>query len=209
MTTTLTAVTVVSVLGLVTLGTRRAYLVLKPLASIGFVAVAWAAYATATSYGTWILIGLILGAIGDIALISTDDTPFLIGLASFLLGHLAYVIALVPAATAANMSGLFVLAAVAASAAIGGFAWRWMEPGIPRAMRSPVIGYVVVISAMLATAVLAVTQRPLAAAGGVLFTASDLAVARERFLSQSVWNARVGLPVYYAGQLLFAWSILL
>jgi uncharacterized membrane protein YhhN len=43
--------------------------------------------------------------------------------------------------------------------------------------------------------------------GAVLFAASDLTVARERFVHRSAWNRVVGLPMYYAGQLLIAWSI--
>jgi uncharacterized membrane protein YhhN len=43
--------------------------------------------------------------------------------------------------------------------------------------------------------------------GACAFFASDLAVARERFVVHSVANKLWGLPAYYAGQLLLAWSI--
>ena len=45
------------------------------------------------------------------------------------------------------------------------------------------------------------------AAGACAFYLSDLAVARERFLVRSITNKLWGLPAYYAGQLLLAWSI--
>jgi uncharacterized membrane protein YhhN len=41
----------------------------------------------------WILIGLVFGFIGDVALLGTARSWFLIGLVAFLIGHLAYVVA--------------------------------------------------------------------------------------------------------------------
>ena len=38
--------------------------------------------------------------------------------------------------------------------------------------------------------------------GALLFYLSDLCVARERFVVKSKWNGIVGLPLYYAGQLM-------
>jgi uncharacterized membrane protein YhhN len=45
------------------------------------------------------------------------------------------------------------------------------------------------------------------AVGAALFFASDLAVARNRFVAKAFVNRAWGLPAYYAGQLLIAWSI--
>jgi len=50
-------------------------------------------------------------------------------------------------------------------------------------------------------------RRELFAAGAVLFFASDLAVARDKFVAKGFVNRAWGLPVYYAGQLLIAWSL--
>jgi len=44
-------------------------------------------------------------------------------------------------------------------------------------------------------------------AGAALFFVSDLAVARDRFVAPGFANRLWGLPAYYAGQLLIAWSI--
>jgi len=41
-------------------------------------------------------------------------------------------------------------------------------------------------------------------AGAVLFWLSDLAVARDRFVRPGFVNPLVGLPLYYAAQLLLA-----
>ena len=45
------------------------------------------------------------------------------------------------------------------------------------------------------------------AAGACLFFASDLAVARDRFVARDFTNKLWGLPAYYIGQLLIAWAI--
>ncbi len=71
----------------------RVRLVAKPAASACFVAVALAAGATGSAYGWWVLAALLLSAIGDVALLDRSATMFLLGLGSFLLGHLAYVVA--------------------------------------------------------------------------------------------------------------------
>src|SRR5680860_751470 len=67
--------------------------VAKPVASAGFVGVALSAGALDTHYGSWIFLGLLLGAAGDVLLLGASQTAFLSGLAVFLLGHVAYVVA--------------------------------------------------------------------------------------------------------------------
>ncbi len=42
--------------------------------------------------------------------------------------------------------------------------------------------------------------------GAVLFFLSDLAVARDKFVTPGFPNRAVGLPMYYAAQILFAVS---
>ena len=46
-----------------------------------------------------------------------------------------------------------------------------------------------------------------AAAGAGLFYLSDLAVARHRFVRPAFVNRALGLPAYYVGQLLLAFTI--
>jgi uncharacterized membrane protein YhhN len=71
-----------------------------------------------------------------------------------------------------------------------------------------VLAYIVVITVMLAVAV---SVTPSGAPWPVLpaavaFYASDLAVARDRFVTPGFINRAFGLPLYYAAQLLFAVS---
>ena len=69
--------------------------------------------------------------------------------------------------------------------------------------------YVAVISAMVASATGAFGAAGGAAllAGALGFFASDLAVARQRFVAKSFTNKLWGLPLYYASQLLLASTV--
>ena len=79
--------------------------------------------------------------------------------------------------------------------------WRWLSPHTG-SLTKPVLAYILVITAMVALA--AGTGRLDLLAAALLFFCSDLAVARQRFLKKEPLNKAVGLPLYYAGQLLFA-----
>jgi hypothetical protein len=49
--------------------------------------------------------------------------------------------------------------------------------------------------------------RPGVRAGALLFYLSDLLVARDRFVRPGIVNRVVGLPLYYAAQLLLASAV--
>ena len=176
----------------------------KMVASTGFIAVAILVGAFDTAFGTLVVVGLALSWAGDLLLTYRGDRTFLLGLVSFLLGHVAYVAAFVVRGQSPGwlIAGLIVTGALAI--VIG----PWLLPHVGDGMRIPVIAYMAVISAMLLTA--AGTQghatdwRILMGAG--LFYVSDIYVARNRFVTPGRINRLVGLPLYYAGQLLLAWA---
>jgi uncharacterized membrane protein YhhN len=159
--------------------------VAKPIASAAFIVAGLHA-------PPWILIGLVLGAIGDLALLF--ERGFLPGLVAFLLGHLAYVVAFPP--TAPLWIGPPALAGVVA------LAWLWPHLG---KLRVPVIAYVGAIVAMVAGAL--ATDNRILWVGALAFFASDLSVARDKFVERSWMNRVWGLPAYYGGQLLIAWAM--
>jgi uncharacterized membrane protein YhhN len=195
----------------------------KTIASLAFVAVAvLAMQANATSdalrptswsrYEVLIVVGLGLGVAGDIALLGRGRA-FTIGLGAFLLGHLAYVAAigqLVPPRAWLGEAGA--LAAAPAVVGLGALAYLWPRLG---KLRVAVIAYVATIAAMVIAAIAAwrapgalpPDNAALLATGAVLFFVSDLAVARDRFVAHELANKLWGLPAYYAGQLLIAWSL--
>ena len=175
----------------------------KALTSVGFVALALTRDATAAGYGRLILVGLIAGLAGDLLLELRAAAGFLLGLGAFLLGHLAYTgaFALDHPDRAVTASAAGVLAVFGVGVA------KWLKPHLTPQLRIPVRIYIVVILAMTAVGIGLVDHRLLASVGAVAFLASDLAVARERFVQPGFVNSAWGLPLYYLGQVLLAWSI--
>jgi uncharacterized membrane protein YhhN len=183
----------------------------KLTASAAFLVVG-ASIAGDDPFGRWILAGLGCGAIGDLCLLGRGRRWFLAGLIAFLAGHLAYVAGLallVPAGRWPGATGAYAALPIAVGAVA--LARLWPRLG---ALRGPVSAYVAVIAAMVVGAIAAfrggalpAPERSWLLAGAALFFVSDLAVARERFVGRAFLNKLWGLPAYYAGQLLIAWSI--
>jgi uncharacterized membrane protein YhhN len=177
----------------------------KPLASAGFIAVAVVAGAGDTGYGRWVLVALLLSALGDVALLWRTRPWFLAGLVAFLFAHLAYSVAF-------GVRGLAIAVLLIAAVPVGVAAVavvRWVLPSVPAALRRPVIAYALVISAMvvLAFATWGHDAELLIPAAAVAFYLSDLAVARDRFVAPGFVNRAWGLPAYYGAQLAFAWTV--
>jgi uncharacterized membrane protein YhhN len=147
--------------------------------------------------GQGILAGLALSAVGDALLLSARQPAFLAGLVAFLLAHVAYAVAF----ASASRPSLLALVGVAAFTAA---ALRWLWPSLG-ALRVPVVVYCAAISAMLWLAL--GVDRPEIRVGAALFYLSDLLVARDRFVRPGIANRLVGLPLYYAGQVLLALAV--
>ena len=177
----------------------------KPIASAAFIATALLSGALDSDYGRLLLFGLVLCMLGDVLLIPTGRIAmFRGGLFAFLAGHLAYAAAFL---TRPLSRAWLALAAVALSLALLSL-WRWLRPALPTEMRRPVQAYFVVIGimAVLACAVTGAGGPGFVAAGALGFAASDVAVARDRFVSPQFLNRAWGLPLYYLAQLLLALS---
>jgi uncharacterized membrane protein YhhN len=188
-------------------GNTRARWALKPATSSLFLLVA-ILQGPSTVYDAWIVTGLLLSAVGDVALISRERPGFLGGLVAFLLGHVAYVAAFVARGTA-SMPDPSAAGLIAASG-LGIF--LYLRPHVGR-MLVPVAAYMLVISVMLAAAWSVAAAEPdgigrQLALAALLFYLSDITVARDRFVTGARFaNRLVGLPLYYAAQFLFAFSV--
>ena len=171
-------------------------------ASLGFIGAALAAGALNSLFGQFILAGLLLSFLGDIFLLGRAKELFLAGLVSFLLGHLAYVAAFI----IHGIDFLYAAGGIVVVAVKGAAIFRWLKPHIPPNLLRPVVAYIIVISAMVATALGALGEAapPRLILGALFFYISDIAVARDRFVTKDFRNRVVGLPIYYAGQLLIA-----
>ena len=198
-----TAASVVGLLGAIRLEDRTLEAVSKTVASVSFVALGFARWAPGDAVGAWLIAGLVLCAAGDVLLLR--DRTFDLGLISFLLGHLAYVAGFRTALPAGRWSVLV----LASFALVGIVVLSWLWPRLGR-RRVPVAAYVAAITAMVwgGVSVTAIGALPwTAAVGAVLFYLSDLAVARQRFVHTSFVNRALGLPLYYAAQVLIALTV--
>jgi len=178
----------------------------KLIAASAYLALAWSAGAADTQFGQVLLLGMAFCWMGDLLLVSKHSrTLFLLGLASFLLGHVAYSIAF-------SVRGLSWPVALGAGLGMAAFSWsvlRWLQPHLDSGMRRPVWLYVIAISVMMATAVGtgATDGNWLIPLGALLFLVSDLAIARDRFIARGFINRAWGLPLYFCGQVILACSV--
>lgn len=150
-----------------------------------------------------ILLGLVLSLVGDVALLWPQQ-GFVPGLVSFLLAHLAYLWAFTRVHRLAAWWPPFAAYAVVAG---GILALLW--PGVPPALRVPVVAYVVCLGAMAAqAAVVAWRERgspqsgraAWLAVGGALFVASDALLATNRFAAPLPLSGLWILATYWGAQ---------
>jgi uncharacterized membrane protein YhhN len=175
----------------------------KPVASAAFIWLALASGALDSTYGRWLLAGLALCMLGDVLLIPRDRPGvFRAGVFAFLLGHVAYCAAFLTQ----PMSPVGLIVGGALMIAVVGLVLRWLGGSLPTGMVGAVRTYMVVIGVMstLACGVTAAGGPWQVAVGALAFTASDVSVARDRFVRHEFVNRAWGLPLYFAAQLLLA-----
>ncbi len=194
---------VVSLLHAIRVEDRTLEVISKTAASVTFVALGWVRWSAGDTVGGWLLAGLALCALGDVLLLG--KRTFDPGLLAFLLGHVFYILGFGAALPIGSWPPAAALPLVVAAIA----AIRWLWPHLGR-RRPTVAVYIVVISIMVWGGFSAWWRQTLpwtAAFGALLFYLSDLSVARHRFVRPAFVNRAVGLPLYYAGQLLIALTI--
>jgi uncharacterized membrane protein YhhN len=187
-------------------GDRRTETWAKPLVLASLVATAAVLGATETAGGLWLLVALVFGLLGDIALLSDSLPRFSAGLWAFLFGHLAYLVCFASLGLtmpAWSWTGLAVLA-------VALFATRGVVPATHRLagrrLSVPVAVYSVVIGAMLLCAWF--TGVPLVALGATVFVVSDATLSVDRFV-RPIPHARLILMVtYHVGQALIIAGVL-
>ena len=173
------------------------HVIAKPLATaLLFAVVGW----PRTRLATWVDAGIGLSIVGDVALLSQSDGAFIIGLAAFLLAHVAYVGGF---AGAAGWAPWVVVVAVG-TGAVTVTVLRAIWPKT-RGLHGPVIAYGVAITGMVTAAFGALAgglpNAPYAAAGAVLFYASDASLALNRFRRPIPHVYFLTLGLYWLGQI--------
>lgn len=150
------------------------------------------------------VIALALCLEGDIALMAPVDN-FVLGLASFLFGHLVFIILFAEygmphlglAAVALALTGLLV--AVAGLRIVRGAATS------DRALRIPVVAYLTVISAMVVCGW--ATGRGWVIAGTTLFVISDSLLGWRQFVRERAWMAVAVMVTYHGAIVALALSL--
>jgi uncharacterized membrane protein YhhN len=188
----------------------RVEYLLKPLTLVLLIAAAASADLGAAK--TWVLAALVFGLAGDIALVRSNhaaaepDNAFLLGLGSFLLGHICYLIAF----ARHGVHGLHLLAGLLVVAGAAALSLPQVLAGATRAagrqLAIVVAGYATLLAAM---AVFAVGTGAIATAmGGLLFLASDTVLAHDRFVRPVPHGPLLVIVSYHAAQLLIVLGLL-
>lgn len=181
----------------VALDARRVEHVLKPATMVVLVAATLVLPDPASGPARgWLVAGLLCSLVGDVFLMLDDH--FVEGLASFLVGHVAYVVALWnlgvdPGRFLVGLVVVVVLMAVIGSAIITGA--RRRDPRLA----APVAAYIAVISLMVASAV--GTGIAVAVLGATLFYVSDGVIGFSRFFRDFPQSRLLVMTTYHLGQI--------
>jgi uncharacterized membrane protein YhhN len=188
---------------------HKSRLAVKSILSSLFIFTAVVQFHPIPLYYRFLLVGMIFCLGGDVLLALPGKMMLLYGLVSFLLGHVFYTAAFFYTAG----FNQWTVTGLALSALAGAVVFLWLRPHLG-SMKIPVICYILVITAMVVGAWSMVGAGELKPAGrltvfvGALgFYVSDIFVARQRFLKAEFVNRLIGLPLYYGGQFMLAFSI--
>lgn len=193
--------------------------VLKGTAAACFVIIGIVGYITKTSdaFGLKLMIGLIFGMIGDILLNlrfvvgeEKGQKVFLLGIVSFLIGHILYLAALVP--IAAHPGVCFIVGAILAAALLA-YIFKTMDVKLAfKIFGVFYLGAVIIMTVMAIDVAMAVQNiRSIEyAIGAVLFMISDIVLIFNTFSGKTKFSMRIAnLSLYYIGQLLIAMCLFL
>ena len=156
--------------------------------------------------GTWLLVALAFGTLGDVALLGDSEDRFRAGVAAFLVGHLAYLVCFASLGLPRpGWAWLVLVVLLATSVATRGVVPATHALGGVR-LSVPVAVYTVAIGAMLVTAWF--TGEPLIALGATIFVASDATLSIDRFVRPLPSGHLLVMVTYHVGQALIVLGVL-
>ena len=176
----------------------------KPAVMVALIAVAVTLHPQNQTERALFVAALVLGLASDVFLMLPQDL-FLPGLLAALVEHIAYIFGF--RFGGLTIVGVFiglVIVSAAAALLVPRFLSALTKSGHGR-LRGPVIAYVVVISVMTISAT--GSGNLVAAAGGLLFFASDALLAWYRFVEPLRWGRPVNIAAYQVGQALLVLSL--
>jgi uncharacterized membrane protein YhhN len=186
-------------------GSRRSFLISKPLTTVLIIAAGFAATPFSAVYKTFILAGLGCSLAGDIFLMFPEKW-FRAGLVSFLAAHIFYILAFRPG------PGEPVSTAVLLPFVIYGLlVFLTLAPSVG-ALKLPILFYTGAITVMAWLAAnrfieLGGRKSLLAFSGAILFLVSDSVLAYDRFGRKFAPAQVIVLATYFPAQILIALSI--
>ena len=175
--------------------------VCKPLTLLLMIAAAITLDPTSSNMRTWFVIALVLSLAGDVFLMLPSDV-FVLGLASFLFGHVAYVVGL---NQGTDGSWWFAIPVVVIAAVLGTRLVRGIRASGHAELIGPVVAYVLTILVMVSSAV--ASGNPVAAIGALLFMTSDALIGEDRFVRSRSWQPLAIIVTYHVAQALLVISL--
>ncbi|WP_208027414.1 lysoplasmalogenase [Rhabdothermincola sediminis] len=185
-------------------GRRTAEYVAKPLTMVLLIGAALALDPVDGAVRVAFVVALAFSLAGDIFLMLPRDL-FVAGLASFLIGHLAYITGLQLRGQSGEWFVLGLVVVLAVILVVGVRIVRAVRAG-DDALAVPVTAYLAVISLMVASAF--GTGNGFAMAGALLFYASDAMIAWNRFVQPHPWARVAIMTTYHLGQFGLVLSLL-
>jgi uncharacterized membrane protein YhhN len=187
---------------------RTVELLSKPIATIAIGGVAVAA-AEQGDVSTAALVAAIVGFLcclaGDVALLPAVDR-FVVGLASFLVGHIAFVVMFTLLGLDEWWLGIVALVGVSIVAVLLGRPIVLGARTKDASLATPVRAYLAIISSMAVVGW--ATGRPAAIAGSALFVASDSVLGWSQFVDRRRWMPVTIMVTYHLALLGIALSLL-
>jgi uncharacterized membrane protein YhhN len=151
------------------------------------------------------LIGALLGSVcGDILLDLPDANVFIFGLVAFLVAHLFYTILFFRYAKSPDGIGKVLMAGLVLFAGV----MIWIFRGIAPALYGPVVLYILVIVTMSIGALLVPAENRLLFWGALLFIASDVVLALNKFLMTVPYGRVINISLYFIAQFMIIMAAL-
>jgi uncharacterized membrane protein YhhN len=167
--------------------------VCKPLTMVLLIGAAVALDPQDPTVRAWFVVALVLCLAGDVLLMLPKDL-FVFGLGAFLVGHVAYIVGMHVEGVDGARFLLGIVLVMAVLAVIGTAVLRGVRAGPDPGLAGPVVAYMFVISAMVASAI--GVGDVAAVVGASLFYVSDALIAWNRFL-RATPHAHVAIMVTY------------
>lgn len=180
--------------------------ILKPGTMLLIIALALTAVPFSRVYRGLMLAGLGFSVVGDALLLLPGNQWFALGVGSFLIAHVFYILALLTRRrpTLVRLLSLLPIAAYGVGLLTGLHDGMFASPG-NGGLWIPIVVYVAVISVMVWTAVLSGSRS--AVIGSILFFLSDSLLAWNKFVTPMAWAGYGVMVTYYLAQYLMARSV--